>query len=651
VEGQDTTPILQEKPPAGSPRTLSAVLAGLNWTLIFEIGLILLWAAIVAYRYFDFNPEMIPAGREFSSAIQAHHLWTRFTECGLCALWDGSERGGFPAFVDPLASALHPLVTVTTLAFGVVNGAKVTVVAALAAAGLAQLWLGRELGLKAPARIWAALLVIPAGHLSGKMELGLVSVVLSTAMASFTLPAALYLARKRTMRGAVILGIILALLAVAGQGYIQAGFLFSAPAYLLLLWGRGWPMFRRYLLAAGLGLLLAAPFLLPFLHFYPNFVKDSDPTLSASQPLGYYLLNLVIDDPDFLFSTALDKLPYPHLYTFFIGWIPLLFAVLCLRYARREDARKLLFLLASAGLAVFIGSGIPLRWFMPLFSGLAALRFAPMIGGLAVPPLLGLAGYGLNGLLNEKWPALTFYVGLNEDRPAGRQLDLRWLMVIPLLLSLWQGFRFAQHWLYLTPQNQDVAGILDSLETTGLAWVQPPFGEHPFIEPAVARGLKLSPGIMTWRWKDRPFPQAVLEANRAGPPPASTGVLTMVGDVPIYHLNTPPYAGVLTTEGVQPCLATGTGGELTVICNPGQSGHLNVQENFHPSWMAWRDGRRIPILDTGNWLAVNAPAGESTFLFRFLPWDVPVGLGLFIVGVVLCIILWRRDAATHPPPA
>src|SRR3712207_7544063 len=41
-----------------------------------------------------------------------------------CATWHGGLRGGYPLFADPHGSMLHPLVMVTTLGWGVLNGAK-----------------------------------------------------------------------------------------------------------------------------------------------------------------------------------------------------------------------------------------------------------------------------------------------------------------------------------------------------------------------------------------------------------------------------------------------------------------------------------------------------------------------------------------------
>jgi hypothetical protein len=616
------------------------------WSLpALELAVLAVWALFIGREYLNFSPWEIPAGNEFSSAIQAHHLWTRFQACGWCAVWDGSERGGFPAFVDPLASALHPLVIVTTLLFGVVNGAKVALIASFWIAGFAQWWLARVLNLGFLARLWGALMVMVAGHLAGKMELGIFSVVLSTAMVSLTFAPVIGLIQNPTRRSAVILGIILALLAVSGQGYMQAGFMVMAPAYLILIWGPKLQMrrtFEHLLLAAGIGLLLAAPFLVPFLHFWPNFVKDGDPNFGAGQPLAYYLLNLVISDRDFLYSDLLGKLPYPHLYTMFIGWIPVALALLCLHLAQRKDYRILLFLAASAALAIFMGSTIPLKWLQPRLTFLEGLRFAPMIGGLAVPPIIGLSSYALDRLLKLKWPILN--LGLTLDLPLFNwALNLRWLLLVPLLFALQSGLKFSRLWLYDVTVDAGVIQLLQHLKTPDLQWVEPPFGEHIFIEPAVAMGLKISPGIMTWRWKDRDFPTAVLEANSAGPPPLADAVVDEVYGVPIYALHNQPYAAVLGETWGKACTASGIGGDLQVTCSNSPQGFLVLQENSYPGWVAWRDGQRVPLLASTK-LQVDAPAGEHIYRFRYLPWDVPLGLVLFVSGVLLCLTLWFRPA-------
>ena len=121
-----------------------------------------------------------------------------------------------------------------------------------------------------------------------------------------------------------------------------------------------------------------------------------------------------------------------------------------------------------------------------------------------------------------------------------------------------------------------------------LQWVQTPFGDHRYIEPAVVRGLKLSPGVMTWRWRNRDFPLPVLEANVDGAPPGSSLQRTVLG-VPIYERAAQPYAAVFGAAGVEPCQAEGVGGQLTIRCQNSATGSLIVAENRWSGWQVWRD--------------------------------------------------------------
>jgi len=55
--------------------------------------------------------------------------------------------------------------------------------------------------------------------------------------------------------------------------------------------------------------------------------------------------------------------------------------------------------------------------------------------------------------------------------------------------------------------------VIDALKTDSLEWVATPYGVHDFIEPAVAAGLKLSPGFMDVQWKGREYPKPKLHAT------------------------------------------------------------------------------------------------------------------------------------------
>ena len=186
--------------------------------VVLELSLIALWAIYVGRDYLNFNPRVIPAGREFISSIQTHHMWTRFQDCGWCALWNNTMRGGYPMFVDVHGSMLHPIVIVTTLIWDVINGAKVALVISFWFAGVAQWWLARELRLGWIPRLWSAGMAVVGGHLTGRMELGVFGAVFSTAMCSLVFCGILYVARGGGKRAAVLLGILMASALISGHG-------------------------------------------------------------------------------------------------------------------------------------------------------------------------------------------------------------------------------------------------------------------------------------------------------------------------------------------------------------------------------------------------------------------------------------------------
>jgi hypothetical protein len=613
--------------------------------VLFELLLIGLWAAWVGREYLNFDPTVIPAGNEFSSAIQTHHLWTRFQDCGWCALWNGSIRGGYPALADVHGSMLHPLVVITTLIWGVVNGAKLTLVLSFWVAGVAQWWLARILRLGWLPRLWSAGIAVVGGHIAGRMELGALGVVLSTAMTSLVFAGILAVAIKGNRRSAIILGVLIASAILSGQGYIQVGLVGIAPGMLFLLIDDQWSLraiWKKYALALLLGVLLAAIFLVPFLHFSPNFFKNMDADFKAAQSLAYMPLNLVIDDWDYYKSEILGKLPFPHLNTLFIGWIPVLLAIVGLSQGKKEDHPILWFLGFGIVLQFLIGSAVLLKSLVRILPGVAGVRHPSQITGLAIPLILLLSAYGLERLLHFSWPDLILRQP-SVDSKFQLKISLSWILILPLIFSLRQGHEFSKLWIFSVDQRKDIPELLAALQTDSLEWVNPPFGEHAYIEPAVAHGLKISPGYMTFWWKDRPFPTPVIEANREGPPEGDVEKIAELNGILIYARDDQPYAAVEMGGSHEPCSAEGVGGALSVDCNLPASGRLQLKENTWTGWKAWRDGKPVP-LEGEQWLEVDAPAGQHHYEFRYQPWDVPVGLGISVLGVILSIRLWFRPS-------
>jgi hypothetical protein len=183
-----------------------------------ELALLAISTFFLTRHYLDFDPLKVPQGREYFTSMQTHFMWDHARECGLCARWNGTVRGGYPVFVDTHDSMLFPPVIVASLIWGALNGAKVALIVTFFLFGFAQWWLAKVLGLGRVARVWSGTMAIAAGGLAGRMDDGVYAVVVSTVCCALVLPPSIQLSRDGKRRSAALLGIMLALMLVAGQG-------------------------------------------------------------------------------------------------------------------------------------------------------------------------------------------------------------------------------------------------------------------------------------------------------------------------------------------------------------------------------------------------------------------------------------------------
>ncbi len=608
---------------------------------LWELGLLLAWSAYLTRDYLShMGPGYVPSGREFGSLIASHHFWTRVQRCGLCALWN-DQGGGYPAVAEAVGAPFHPLVAAATLAWGVVDGAKVTVLIALFLGGLAGWWLGRVLDLGTPARLWGGLLGAGGGYIAARMELGAVTLAFSTAACALLLPAALQLWKRPSRGTAVLFGTVLASAILSGQGYVQFAVLLTAPSYLVLALDGRKIRPAAFGLGVALALALTAFFLVPMLHFAPMMTKGSDRQFSASQPLEYVPLNLVIRDVDFYLSEALDKLPYPHMYANYLGWPAVVLAALTLRFASREHLRPMLFLALNGALGLAAVSGVLPRLITSALPEFSMVRFITAGNGVLTPPVIALSAYGLDGLLRLKWPAVALGLARGPDAQAGLYLDLRYLLLVPLVWNLWSLAQFDRTWLVAVKLGDDVPKVIDALRTPDAQWVATPFGEHYVVEPALARGLKLSPGILNFNWKDRERPLPYLEASRKGQPGGTTFEGMPTEGIALYSRPAARFAYVQTAASTVPCGAKAEGGQIEVVCSSPEEGSLYVAMNRWPGWYAWVEGEPAQLVES-RWLVVRAQAGHHTYSFRYLPWDVPLGAGLTLVGTGAVMVALGR---------
>jgi hypothetical protein len=617
-----------------------------------EIGIIIIWALFVGRAYLNLDPSAWPWGREFPSAIQSHYIWTNFAKCGACVFWNGFSHGGAPAFADMYGSMLYPLVILFTLIVGPLSGAKLMLIAGLAIAGCAQWWLAKVMGLGRIPRLWSGLLAVVGGQLAGRMELGTAGVLISTAACSLILAPGVALGLTGKRRYAILLGITLGLALLSGQGYMQFGLALSViPAFLVFLPRREASikrLWREYLLAGFLAFLIAGIFLIPMIHFYPNMVKPEDPLFGVAQKLKFIPLNHLIDDVAFYNTTGLKPTPYPYLYVNFLGWIPIILAILAWRFIPRASFRLLLFFLAAIILVYLNASADILKILMKFIPVFAGIRMTPLISGLANPLILGLSAWGLDGLLRIKWPKLGLII---SDRSTSISVASIFLLVlaIPLIWSLREAYIFGQNWLLTVQSDPTMNQKTAYLKTDIAEWVNLPFGEHAWIIPGFSANLKISNAIRTWSWKNRQDPPVNQEATFAAVDSSNPDLIRVVDGLNYLSLFENEYTYIQTGDQKIPCKAQAVGGNIDVACPDSPRGQLIVYENNWTGWSASVDQTSTPLLNS-DWLSTEAAAGTHTYHFRYRPWDVWVGIFLTVLGIVLSVVLWfrARQPNNHP---
>ncbi|OPY79693.1 MAG: Bacterial membrane protein YfhO [Syntrophorhabdus sp. PtaU1.Bin058] len=75
---------------------------------------------------------------------------------------------------------------------------------------------------------------------------------------------------------------------------------------------------------------------------------------------------------------------------------------------------------------------------------------------------------------------------------------------------------------------------------------------------------------------------------------------------------------------------------------------LYVSDTYYPGWRAYVDGKETKIYRADlAFRAIEAPKGNHIVVFKYVPMSFYIGLALTIIGILLCIWLWRRDKAAE----
>ena len=353
----------------------------------------------------------------------------------------------------------------------------------------------------------------------------------------------------------------------------------------------------------------------------------------------------MIDDPEVYRAANITPQPWPYLYTNYIGWVPLLLSILAIRLVPRSRLRVLVFFIAALGLLLVAGSGHSLVLLSNLFKEFSdGIRNPPLIVGLTVPLVIGLAAWGLDRLIKSDWPFLSW------DSEAGERVKIRvtWLVLaVPLIWSISSALTVSQGWLQTYIPPGEVSEFVELINLDSTQWIEPPYGQHYWLPELLEGGYKLANVVRPWNWKGNGNPAGYLKSLRDYDWEGNLYHVGTVGNVSLIREPSHEYAVIRSGDGSKGCQAYARGGHIDVFCQSEMPGNLIVWEHNYSGWSAKMDGQRVALRSLP-WLSVPAPAGEHHFEFRYLPWDVLLGLLLTSLGVVLSLWLWIRARDLQP---
>jgi len=315
----------------------------------------------------------------------------------------------------------------------------------------------------------------------------------------------------------VIFSSLITLLIISGQGYNQAGFFLALfPSLVVLINADAWKekiTLKNFLLTGSFIIFLTGFFLVPLFHFLPHFFKDIDLDFNSVQPIQYIPVNLIIDNYDYYSPEILGMLPYPSLYSIYLGWIPILLALSSLIFLRKESWRIYTFFGLSMILVLLASSGLSFRA-LTLISELAyGFRHSSVISGLLVPLILGLSSLGLHGLLNLTFLNPTIRLPKIFGNKVIKVNLAIVILLAPLVLSIRSAYFFGHPWFSTARFPESESSFWENVELDHTEWIKTPFGLHFLVIPLLENDLKVGEAFRDWIWKDRIDPPPFLEID------------------------------------------------------------------------------------------------------------------------------------------
>ncbi|HOW54473.1 MAG TPA: YfhO family protein [Syntrophorhabdaceae bacterium] len=103
----------------------------------------------------------------------------------------------------------------------------------------------------------------------------------------------------------------------------------------------------------------------------------------------------------------------------------------------------------------------------------------------------------------------------------------------------------------------------------------------------------------------------------------------------------------ITKGGVQ--LVSYSPNKVVLRYDADSDAFLYLSDTYYPGWRAYVDGKETKIYRANlAFRAIEVPKGKHTVVFKYVPMSFYIGLALTLLGIALCVWLWRRDWKALP---
>ena len=611
-------------------------------------------------------------GGEFMVHIISLQNWSNALTCGLCMMW-GNNAGGMPVFADPYGTFQHPLVMLTTLIFGPLRAANITLAGAIFVMGFSGYLFCYTFKLHRLVRMWITVTMIYGGLIAGRLSIGSIGLPLSLSFAMICFVYMLVWSQNPTRKNALILGILVSMLLMAGQGYMQIAFMMTVVPISSYFYAKRKSLFSSQLIVSQLILIivivgaLIAPFSLTFLANNASFGKSTDQTFASAPPIGYIVLDYVVDSIDFYTTSLLGRQPYPYLYSNFIGYpvvLGALFAVLLAVFRHPSIAKfsSVIYLIAINVVVLFVlASGDMQRWVM-------SFNIAPVtqfVIGLRNLTLVASFAGGLIVLL----AALCGDVVIRQLQTSSAMMEIgtwrikesaHWLVVCVMIWHVLTLYAYNKQFYVFGDIDPVTQSAAEFLKTQPIGGINVELNYQVF--PVVATQRKvITQMFYPWFISNGP-PGGEMYVLKSMPPDDMSKwqeLKRFDGTWAIYKSTDINQQYALHTSALNEltsCEVSGTGGDIDVWCTVPSTGILRIYENNLGSWQAWVDDVPTEVVSVNRFVAVTVATGNHHISFRYRPWYTILGLAIswgtwFVLIVYACIAVGRRIYSPRMIPA